>query len=361
LTNPYLYPIYAPAVKQWGDAWTQPGHMISNGPFLLSDRVLNGHITLLKNTDYWDASHVRLLRVNYIIVEDNSSTMNQFLAGDLDFADRFPASEKERLQQMLGTQVVTAPYFSTALFSFNLAKPPFQGNPKLRLALNAAIDRDILVKYVQRGLGVPAYNLMPPLAGYDQAIPDWAKLSTEDRHAFARKLYQEAGYSDSHPLETVLTYPSGGADSRRYMEALSAMWQMNLGAKVQIYNVEWKVFLQSKQLKQPVLYWDAWTGDFADPFTFMQLFQTDNGMNDGSYSNSQYDALVDQASSTNDAAAREKLFHQAEELLNEEAPFLPAYFSVSTHLVKPYVKGWQSNVMDRNLSRYMYILAHKES
>ena len=43
------------------------------------------------------------------------------------------------------------------------------------------------------------------------------------------------------------------------MEALAAMWQINLGAKVQIYNVEWKVFLQAKQQKQPLLYWDAWT------------------------------------------------------------------------------------------------------
>ena len=61
---------------------------------------------------------------------------------------------------------------------------------------------------------------------------------------------------------------------RRFMEALSAMWQINLGAKIQIYNVEWKVFLQDAQLKQPTLYWDAWGGDFPDPFTFMQLFQT---------------------------------------------------------------------------------------
>ena len=78
-------------------------------------------------------------------------------------------------------------------------------------------------------------------------------------------------------------------------------------------------------------------------------------------SNPQYDALVDQASNTNDAAERMQLFHQAEAILNEDAPVLPVYFCVSAHLIKPYVKGWQSNVMDRNLSRYIYILAHQES
>jgi oligopeptide transport system substrate-binding protein len=359
--NNYLYPLYAPAVKQWGDAWTQPGHMISNGPFLLSDRVLNGHITELKNPHYWDAAHVHLTRVNYLVLEDDTAAMNQYLAGDLDFTERIPKPEKDRLQQMLGDQVVLSPYFSTAMFSFNLAKQPFVNNPKLRAALSAAVDRDVFVKYVMRGIGVPAYDIMPPLMGYDPVIPDWAKMTPDARHAYARSLYQQAGYSDSNPLETVLTYPSEGPDVRRQMEALAAMWQVNLGAKVQIYNIEWKILLQAKQQKQPLLYWDAWTGDFPDPFTFFQLFQTDNGQNAGSYSNRQYDSFVDQASSTNDAAKRFQLFQQAESILNQDAPTIPVYFWENARLVKPYVKGWQANVMDHILSRYMYILAHQES
>jgi oligopeptide transport system substrate-binding protein len=139
------------------------------------------------------------------------------------------------------------------------------------------------------------------------------------------------------------------------------MWQMNLGAKVQIYNEEFKVLQEAKLQRQPLLYWDSWSGDFLDPFTFLQLFTTGNDMNYGGYSNSQYTALVNQASNTNDTAERMQLFHRAESILNEDAPFLPTFFWVSAHLIKPYVKGWQSNLMDRNLSRYIYILAHQES
>jgi oligopeptide transport system substrate-binding protein len=361
LTNAYLDPIYEPAVKQWGDSWTQPGHMVSNGAFLLSERVINGHITLDKNPYYWDANRVRLSKVIYYSVSDNDATTSQYLSGNLDFTDRFNISEKDRLQRILGSQVVLSPGFATAMFGYNFTKPPFAGNPKLRLALNVALDREILMTYVSHGVGIPAYNMMPPLDGYEPAIPDWAHLPSDARHALARKLYQEAGYSDSHPLETVLTYASGGPEARRFMEALSAMWQMNLGAKVQIYNEEWKVFLQGRQMKQPTLYWDAWSGDYPDPFTFMQNFQSGNGMNDGDYRNPQFDTLVDEASSINDAAARSALFHKAEEILNEDAPLLPVYFYVNPHLIKPYVKGWQPNIVDRNLSRYMYVLAHQES
>jgi oligopeptide transport system substrate-binding protein len=210
LTNGYLYPIYQPAVTQWGDNWTQPAHMVSNGPFRLAERVINGHITLLKNPYYWDASHVRLSKVTFYPISDVNAATAQYLAGSLDITNSVNPSQKDWLERTLGDQVVFSPYFGTAMFGYNLSKPPFANNPKLRLALNIALDRDILVKYVQHGIGIPAYNLVPPLRGYDPPIPDWARLPDDQRHALARKLYQEAGYSESHPLEVVLTYPSGG-------------------------------------------------------------------------------------------------------------------------------------------------------
>jgi len=361
LTNAYLGPIYEPAVKQWGDSWTQPGHMVSNGPFLLADRAFNGHITVEKNPYYWDAKNVRLSKVIYHSVSDYDAATDQYLAGNIEFAERFNVAEIDRLRRTLGDQVVVSPIYATAMFGFNLTKPPFAGNPKLRLALNMAVDREILMNYVEHGVGVPAYHVMPPLDGYDPAVPDWAHLSDDARHALARKLYQEAGYSDAHPLEVVLTYASSGPHVRRFMEALSAMWLMNLGAKVQIYNEEWKVFLQARQLRQPTFFWDAWIGDYPDPFTFAQLYQTGFGLNDTDYSNPPYDALVDQISNSNDNAARFALFHKAEAIVNEDAPIVPLYYYVCEDLIKPYVKGWRANVTNRHLSRYMYILAHQES
>ena len=358
--NMWLFPIYRPAVEQWGDSWTQPGHMISNGAFTLAERVNNGHITIVRNPHYWGASQVRLTKVVYTIISDSNSSTDQYLAGSLDVTDRIPPSRKDLLQKALGSQVVYAPYFGTAMFGYNFAKPPFAGNPKLCLALNIALDRDILAKYVMRETVLPAYNIMPPLAGYDPAVPTWANFSPDERHALARKLYREAGYSDSNPLEVVLTYATGGPETRRFMEAMSAMWQMNLGAKVQIYNMEWKVFLQARQLKQPTLYWNAWIGDYPDPFTFMQLFQTGFDMNQGSYSNPRFDALLERAGNLKDDAARYDLFHQAEAILNEDAPLLPVYYYQSAHLIKPYVKGWESSVTDRHLSRYLYVMSYQE-
>ena len=84
-------------------------------PILLSERVINGHITLEKNPYYWDAGKVRLSKVSYRIVSDNDATTDQYLSGNIDFTDRFNMSEKERLQRILGSQVVISPIFATVI------------------------------------------------------------------------------------------------------------------------------------------------------------------------------------------------------------------------------------------------------
>ncbi len=70
----------------------------------------------------------------------------------------------------------------------------------MRRALVLALDREPLVRYMRDGMYEPAYTLMPPLPDYQLPLPDWTALSTEARHALARRLYAEAGYSDRHPL-----------------------------------------------------------------------------------------------------------------------------------------------------------------
>ena len=92
---------------------------------------------------------------------------------------------------------------------------------------------------------------------------------------------------------------------------------------------------------------------------FLQLFYTGASLNYGSYSSPRFDTLLDQAGEQTDNAARYRLLEQSEAVLNEDAVYVPLYYYATRHLVKPYVKGWRSNVMDRNLSRYIYMLEHQ--
>jgi len=360
LSNTYLYPLYPPAIKKWGGAWTLPEHMVSNGAFYLKQWVINGHLTLAKNPYYWDAKTVRLRQVIVYSISDPASALSQYLAGGLDWLNTpaFPTSDTSWVRRRLGKQVVVVPYYGNAYLGMLVHEPPFN-NRDLRLAMSMALDRRVLTKDVMRGLAVPAYTLVPPLPGYRQPVPAWARWSRARRLAAARRLYHLAGYSTSHPLRVKLVYPTGGPSQRQFMEALAIMWKQNLGADVTLWNEQWKVFLQNIQYKHAKLFWSAWIGDYPDPFTFMQLFQKGFAMNYGDYDNPAYQRLVAAAQREPDNAKRYRLFTQAGRVLDATMPYIPMYFYVSTHLVKPYVGGWKSNIMDRHLSRYMYILAHR--
>ncbi len=357
LADNYFQPLNPAAIERYGESWTRPGHMISDGPFELEGMVIGDRITLVKNPYYWDAAHVHLSRVVYYPLNNESAQLDRYLAGNLQFTDGFPASQYHWLKRHLGSQVMTGPYFGTVMLAFNVTEPPFAHNRDLRLALSMAIDRKILAEKLGQGLPRPAYQLIPPLAGYDPPVPAWARWSAAQRHAEARRLYAAAGYSAAHPLHIELDYPTSPSE-RDFFDALAAMWRINLGADVEPYNEEFRVLQQDEALHKTKFFWDAWIGDFPDPFTFLQLFETNFQQNNGGYSNPAFDALIERATRQTDLAARYRYFEKAEALLNADAPYIAISFYSTTNLVKPYLKGVEQNIEGRNLSRYMYILRH---
>jgi oligopeptide transport system substrate-binding protein len=355
----YLYPVYAPAIRQFADAWVRPEHIVSNGPFVLRENVIGSRITLEKNDKYWDAAQVRLRRVTYYVLPSRADQAARYLADDLDWTDSFAANQRNWLKSIVGDQVVNSPYFGAYFLGMNVQLPPFKDNVPLRQALLLALDREPLVRYMRQGMYEPAYTWMPPLPGYPLTVPDWQRLGDDARHALARRLYAQAGYSAQHPLRITLYIPSQDGDSHHFFEAITASWFSILGAQVQLYEEEFKVLAQERSLHKLPLFYDAWIGDYPDPYTFMQIRYSGNGNNNAAYSNPAFDQLIDAAGQEPDNVRRYALFQQAERLLDDDAPYIPLYYYATRHLVKPYLRGWQSNVMDRNLSRYMYLLEHQ--
>jgi len=357
LSASYMMPLHRATVERLGDDWVRPGNMVSNGAFMLEAVVIGNRITLRKNPRYWAAGTVRLQHVIYYPI-DRTEQSSRFQAGELELTDSFPIQQYQWLKRQLGDQVVTAPYLGIFMLGLNMQQPPFAGNRALRMALTLAVDREILVNKVRQGVYVPAYSTIPPLTGYEAAIPAWRNLDDAARHALARRYYKEAGYGPDRPLQVELHYPTD-SDNRYIYEAIAAMWRVNLGADIRTYNEEFRVLQQNRHLHLLDLFHHAWIGDYPDPYTFLQIFQTGFGINDGAYANPRYDALLEQANLLADNEQRYRLLRQAEQILNEDVPNIPLYFYACRHLIKPYLKGWQLNILDRNLSRYMYLLEHE--
>jgi oligopeptide transport system substrate-binding protein len=356
LADSFMQPLHRGTIERWGDDWTRPEHWVSNGPFVVKEVVIGNRITLERNARYWGAASVRPSRVIYFPL-DALAQVNRFLAGDLEVTSSFPPTQFKWLKLQLGAQVVTGPYLGVTQMAVNMLGPPFGMNRDLRLALNLALDRTVIADKVREGIQQPAFSLIPPLPGYTPQVPEWASWSDERRHGEARRLYAAAGYSAAHPLRVQVDYPTDEANRDLY-DAITAMWLTNLGAEVEPYNEEFRVLQQNLALHKTALFQDSWIGDYPDPLTFLQLFQTGFEQNFAAYSDPTYDALLAAAAQEADPVRRFGFFEQAERRLNAQGVSIPVMYYTSRHLVKPYVKGWQLNIVDHMASRYMYLLQH---
>ena len=140
-------------------------------------------------------------------------------------------------------------------------------------------------------------------------------------------------------LPTVkLSYNTNDAH-QKIAEAVQAMWQEELGVDVQLNNMEWGAYLDTLSEGSFQIGRLGWLGDFMDPMTFLDFFITGGGNNDGSYSNAEYDSLINQAKATGDQEKRLEYLSKAEKILLDEAGTAPIYFYTEVRVRQDYVKG----------------------
>ena len=129
-----------------------------------------------------------------------------------------------------------------------------------------------------------------------------------------------------------------------------------------LVNEEFRVFLQNREQKVITQVFRAgWISDYNDPYSFLELFLTGNGQNDYGYSNSTFDALLDEVGTERVRARRERLMFEAERVLMSDYVIIPIYSYVTKRLVNPHLRGWRNNVMDHHPTRNMFQLKSKDT
>jgi oligopeptide transport system substrate-binding protein len=358
LTHSMAYAVHRPSIEAHGDRFTRPGNLVTNGAFVLDDWVVQSYVKLVRNPHYWDNADTILDEVWFYVTEDQSAELRRYRADELDITYTVPKRQMDWIRDNLGDEMAFAPYLGSYYYSFNTTRPPFKDNPDLRRALSLAINRDIITRDITNAGEIPAYGLVPAVNGYvGQQMPE-AAWTQDQREAEARRLYAEAGYSAANPLRTEIMYNTQ-EDHRRIAVAIAAMWQQVLGVEASILNQEWKVFLDTKRQKiDTQVVRNGWIGDYNDANSFAELLLSTSGLNDAGYASPEYDALVRAASREGDLVRRADLLQQAEAVMLEDMPVLPIYFYVTSRLVKPWIGGYEPNIMDHHRSKNFFILEH---
>lgn len=357
LAHPSLVPLDKVLISRYGDKWTKPEHIVTSGPYKLSQWVVNERIVAERNPRYWDNAHTVINKVTYLPISSETADVNRYKAGEIDIVYTVPINQFAQLKKTMGDQLDVSPQLATYYYEFNTTRPPFN-DPRVRRALNMALDKDIIAEKVLGQGQRPAWLIsQPDIGGVKLHNPEYASWPREKRIAEAKKLLSEAGYNETHPLVFNLLYNTSESHQRIAIAA-SSMWKKNLGVEAKLQNQEWKTMLDAMHTHNFDAVRYAWIADYDDAATFLNNFRTGDSENTSQYSNPAYDEALRNAAKASDSTARGKFYQQAEDLLGQDVPAIPVYHYVRTHLVKPWVGGFTSDKLGYYYTKDMYIKKH---
>lgn len=355
------------------DTWFLPETIVSNGPFRLVRWSVNDRIRLEKNPQYWGKAQVSLNSIDVLPTENETTCLNLYLTGAIDWLPGYyPKDLIDILKQR--ADYYAEPGLAVYYYRLNTTKPPLD-DPRVRKALNLAVDRRTIVEKVL-GMGqLPATTFVPPgLAGYEPP-PSSIRLDVPA----AKKLLAEAGFANGKGFPTLGILYNTSDTHKKVADVIADQLRKNLNIDVNPYNQEWQAYLDSQRLFNYELSRAAWVGDYADPNTFLDMWVTNGPNNQTGYSNPLYDDLVHLASDVtpllrdperllarlerpdalraaverarNGATAADRareretlrmiLFREAEAiLLGDELPIIPIYFYVNSGFIRPGVSGF---------------------
>ena len=359
LVHSSVSPVPRAAVEKFGEKWTQPANIITNGAYKLKDWVVNERIVLERNTNYWDNAKTVINQVTYLPISSEVTDVNRYRSGEIDMTyNNMPIELFQKLKKEIPNEVHVDPYLCTYYYEINNQKAPFN-DVRVRTALKLALDRDIIVNKVKNQGDLPAYSFTPPYTdGAKLVEPEWFKWSQEKRNEEAKKLLAEAGYTAEKPLTFDLLYNTSDLHKKLAIAAAS-IWKKNLGANVKLENQEWKTFLDTRHQGNYDVSRAGWCADYNEPTSFLNMVLSDSSNNTVHYKSPAFDKLIADTLKVPDAAQRSEPYSKAEQQLDKDSAIVPVYYYVNARLVKPWVGGYSGkDPMDNIHVKDLYIIKH---
>lgn len=372
------FPQNQEAVEAGAEKWTEPGNIVTNGPYTLETWQHGAEMRYVKNPLWPGAADVQIEVIQGPIIESESTAMSMYEANEIDmmadpgWGPPLPDMDRIKADPALGAELLIAPRLCTYYYGFVNDKPPFD-NPLVRKAFAAAIDRQSLIDNLLKGEQVPAHSFVSPgnfgSVAANMDVAGW--MVQED---FAAQLEQargwlaEAGFPEGEGLDITLMHNTSEAHAQ-VAQAVQAMWAEAFPkATITIENQEWQVYLKTLLPEAPVedkpeIYRMGWCADYPDANNWLnEVFHSKSGQNYAVFHNAEYDAAVEQAALATDPAEREALYLQAEKLLVEDATAIaPIYYYTYVRLYKPWVSYVISPVTGDPISEWKIDVEAKAS
>ncbi|MGJ9458280.1 peptide ABC transporter substrate-binding protein [Oceanobacillus sp. CF4.6] len=338
-------PLNQKFVEEQGEEFaTSTDTLLSNGPFKLENwESTSSSWDLVKNEDYWDVETVQLDKMTYEVVKDAQTQVDLYEAGTVDRAD---ISADLVDQYATHEDYEVTPETSVFYLKMNQTRNEALGNTNIRTAISQAFDKQSAVDVILNNGSIVANGLVPAdFTPMPESGDDFREVSgdlvTYDKEAALEAW--EAGLEELDTDTVELELLGGDTESAKVMdEYLANQLETNLpGLSITLKQVPFEQRLDLDTSMEYDLQTAGWGPDYLDPYTFLSLWITDGGNNKMGYSNNEYDALLEEATTelATDNVARYENFLEAEKILFEDAAIAPIYQRAKAQLISPKVEG----------------------
>lgn len=334
---------------------------ISNGAFQLS-KVEETGVVLERAKHYWDAQSVSLQRVQFMPLKDAESALAAYRAGEVDAVTN--AGFEPLALKLLAPykDFRRATFGALTYYSFNTARPPFD-DPRVREALAIAVDRDRISEDQLGGATEPAKKFLPAQlaqAASAESAHSQAPLIERDVER-ARQLLAEAGYAEGQKFPRIRLLINRNAQQRQVAETIAAMWKGALGVETEIVSKDWAEYEIAFRSGDYDVVRRSYVMQTADETSSLrEMFETEAPPTALSTLGVEQtvEKKTEDAKTPGTDAAKENgerpsvtaspapvpVLSEAQAL--KELPAMPIYFASSYALVKPYVTGFETNLLD---------------
>ena len=325
--------------REWSPSrtanWTPP---VSNGPFRINT-MDDKSIVLLKNDQYWDRRSVSLNKITIKLTEtaEEASVLwntgeARWVAGDVDI---------NSLTDRSGIQVNVM--FATHYYFVRSDVMPWN-DARVRRAMSLVLPWN----EIRSEHSLPADTLIFPISGYPKV-----QGISETNYEEAQKLMAEAGYAGGARLPELVIRLTPSREAARIGGLMAVAWKENLGFNVRVEVIPYERYFQSMKENGYTIGSSTWIGDFADPYTFLQMWRRDSNLNDARYNDADYEALIER-SMMEEGSARLATLADAEKLLLDRGVVLPISYSTALNIVDTAeLDGWYPNALDIHPFKYI--------
>ncbi|MEW5869598.1 MAG: ABC transporter substrate-binding protein [Chloroflexota bacterium] len=331
------YPIPRHVVEAHGEAWTQPEHLVTNGPFYLesweqsSDQ--EGVLALKRNPNYHGRFSGNVQRVELVAHPEEGQRLSAYESGELDLLSfRNLTGDRDQVRQRHSGEYLSAPFLATTYLAFDATRPPFD-DERLRQAFAQAIDKELHADIQLKGFAFPATGgFLPP--GMPGHTPNSGLPFDSDE---ARRLLAESAMGRAGALQQ--NFPAieflAGPGQESITAFITAQWQEHLGLDVRAQILDWEAFMQCLDGDMPHIFLNIWVNDYPDPDNFLRA---SNAIHWIRWQNPDYQNLVEAARRTSDQNERLEMYRQADQILMKAAMVVPFNYWRTHLLIKPCVK-----------------------